>query len=383
MHIAFLTPEYPDLPDSNSGGLGTSIKNLATALNGFERIKVSIIVYDQKKDHFFQKNNLNFHLVAKKNYAFGGWYRYRKYLEKTINDLAVKENIDIIEAADWTGITAFMNLEVPLLIRLHGSDAYFCDLEGRKQKWKNHWFEKKSLRNADHIVSVSDFTGKKTMQIFGLDRTYHVIPNGIDAEKFKASTKTPKTKQLLYFGSLIRKKGFLKLAEIFNLVVLQNPETKLVIAGKDVTDFQVHKSTWEVFQSILIPEAVKNVRYLGQVDYQSIIGLLEESTVVVLPSFAEAFPMTWLEAMAMEKAMVTSNIGWANEIMVQGETGFMEHPQDHIAFAQRILKLLEDENLRKRMGLRARNKIQEEFRSSIIAGINLNYYKKVLKRSTE
>ena len=383
MHIAFLTPEYPEIPETNSGGLGTSIQNLANALKGKEDIKVSIIVYDQKKNDSFQKSNLIFHLIAKRDYAFGGWYRYRKHLQKTINDLAENQKIDLIEAADWTGITAFMKLNIPLVIRLHGSDAYFCALEGRKQKWKNRWFERKALKNADHILSVSDFTGNKTMQFFGLGISYRVIPNGINVENFKPSEGTTKADQLFYFGSLIRKKGFLELAEIFNQVILQNPKVKLVIAGKDVVDIQIRESTWEIFKSKLSPEAVKNVKYLGQVDYKSIISFLKESTVVVLPSFAEAFPMTWLEAMAMEKAVVTSNIGWASEIMVQGETGFMEHPKDHDSFAGKILKLLDDDKLRKKLGAQARKKIKEEFSSSLIASRNLKFYKQVLKKSAQ
>ena len=379
MHIAFLTPEYPDLPDSNSGGLGTSIQNLAAALSEFEGIKVSIIVYDQRRDDFFQKDNLNFHLIAKRNYSLGGWYRYRKHLEKVINDLAVKEDIDVIEAADWTGITAFMKLNVPLVIRLHGSDAYFCDLEGRKQKWKNRWFEKNALQNADEIISVSEFTGSRTMKVFGLKKNFKVIANGLDLENFKPSEAKPKTNQVLYFGSLIRKKGFLELAEIFNLVYLKNPEAKLVIAGRDVIDNEKGESTWKTFQSILNSKTSKNVKYLGQVNYKVIINLLEESTVVVLPSFAEAFPMTWLEAMAMEKALVTSNIGWAKEIMVQEKTGYMEHPNDHDRVAEKILKLLQDDKLRKRMGAQARKKVQQEFNSTIIASKNLKFYKLVLK----
>ncbi len=383
MHIAFLTPEYPEIPETNSGGLGTSIQNLANALKVFDDIEVSIIVYDQKKNDFFQKSNLNFHLIAKRDYPFGGWYHYRKHLEKTINYLAEKKKIDLVEAADWTGIIAFMKLNVPLVIRLHGSDAYFCNLEGRKQKWKNRWFEKHALKSADKIISVSEFTGNKTMEVFGLKRDFKVIANGIDLRNFKPSGAKPNADQIFYFGSLIRKKGFLELAEIFNLVNRKNPKANLVIAGRDVVDIEKDESSWEIFQSKLSSKAVKNVKYLGQVNYESIIDLLGESTVVVLPSFAEAFPMTWLEAMAMEKGLVTSNIGWAKEIMVQDETGFMEHPKDHDSFAEKVLRLLEDGELRNKMGKEARKKIQEEFSSSIIAVKNLKFYNQILKESAQ
>lgn len=379
MHIAFLTPEYPEIPETNSGGLGTSIQNLANALKGCDDIEVSIIVYDQKENDSFQKSNLNFHLIAKRDYLFGGWYCYRKHLQKIINNLAEKQKIDLIEAADWTGITAFMKLDIPLVIRLHGSDAYFCKLEGRKQKWKNRWFEKNALKNADYILSVSDFTGIKTMKVFGLERSYQVIPNGIDCENFKASEEIPKANQLFYFGSLIRKKGFLELAEIFNQVNLQNPKAKLVIAGKDVVDIQIGESTWKIFQSKLSSEAIKKVKYVGQVDYKSITGFLNESAVVVLPSFAEAFPMTWLEAMAMEKAMVTSDIGWANEVMENEVTGYTVNPRDHELFVDKIIYLLDHPEKRKLMGKAARKKVECEFTTQVISEKNIKFYKNLLQ----
>jgi len=56
---------------------------------------------------------------------------------------------------DWTGISAFMNLKCPIVIKCHGSDTYFCALEKRKQKFKNYFLEKKALKSADYILSVS------------------------------------------------------------------------------------------------------------------------------------------------------------------------------------------------------------------------------------
>ena len=77
-----------------------------------------------------------------------GWYFYKKAIEKYFNKLCDQENIDVIEAPDWTGITAFMRLNRPLVVRFNGSDAYFCKLENRPQKKKNRWLEKRNLQNA-------------------------------------------------------------------------------------------------------------------------------------------------------------------------------------------------------------------------------------------
>ncbi|MDT0643032.1 glycosyltransferase family 4 protein [Zunongwangia sp. F363] len=380
MHLAFLTPEYPHAASTTSGGLGTSIKNLTQELV-LKGVEVSIIIYGQKRNQTFTEGNIHFYLVKQKNYKFGGWYFYRKFLQNFLNRLAEKEKIDLIEAADWTGITAFMNIKKPLVLRLHGSDTYFCTLEGRKQKWKNRWFERNALKNADRIISVSEFAGKKTMQLFGINTGFKVIPNAVNLKKFTAEDENIDPDQLLYFGSLLRKKGVLELASIFNSVVEKRPSTTLTVLGKDVKDARENTSTLELYRNLLSAKAIKNFTYLGEMQYEQVKFQLAKAAVIVLPSFAEAFPMTWLEAMAMGKALVTSNIGWAPEIMINGKTGFTEHPEDHDNYATKILKLLGNPDLRREMGVNARKKVCHEFSSEIIASKNISFYESVLKQT--
>ena len=380
MHIAFLTPEFPHPSCTASGGLGTSIKNLAHSLVK-NNMKVSLVIYGQKETKNFKHEGISFYLIEQKKYKIGGWYFYRKHLQNYLRMLSNKENINIIEAADWTGITAFMKLDVPVIIRLHGSDTYFCALEGRKQKWKNKWFEKLALKNAEDLISVSEFTGNKTVELFRINKKFTVIPNGVDIENFKTSIGKSKSDQLFYFGTLIRKKGVLELAEIFNYIVTENSEIQLILAGRDVIDIKENISILELFKSKLSRIALNNFKHLGELNYDEVRKVLRESTVVVLPSFAEAFPMTWLEAMAMEKALVTSNIGWAHEIMIDGETGYMVHPREHQLYAKRILKLFQNEALRREMGTNARIRIEENFSSEIVVSRNINFYKSVLKQA--
>jgi glycosyltransferase involved in cell wall biosynthesis len=96
--------------------------------------------------------------------------------------------------------------------------------------------------------------------------------------------------------------------------------------------------------------------------------------VCIFPSFAEAMPVSWLEAMAMEKAIVTSNIGWANELVTNEVDGMMENPKDHRAFALKILQLLGNEDLRIQVGKQARIKILKEFSSDVIVKKNMKFY---------
>lgn len=378
MHIAYLTPEYPHKLCPASGGLGTSIKNMAEALSG-KGEEISIILYGQEVEEQFKEEGLNFHFIKQKKFALGGWYLYRKHLQKQISKIIKEKGIDLIEAPDWTGITAFMNFNIPVVIRMNGTDAYFCALENRKQKSKNRFFEREALKNAGHIISVSDFTGRKTMEVLKLNRGYEVIPNSISIENFKPSNQSPEENRILYFGTIIRKKGVLELAEIFNEVINQNKEAKLILAGRDVVDIFEDISTLELFKQKLTKDATKQVEYGGALDYSMVCKEIEKASVVVLPSFAEALPMTWLEAMAMEKAMVTSNIGWAPEVMAEGETGFMVDPKKHKLYAEKILQLLNNPDLALAMGKSARRRVSEKFSTEVVAEMNIQFYSKCIK----
>lgn len=377
MHIAFLTSEFPHIKLYSSGGLGTSIKNLATALVR-ENIQVSIFVYGQDKDEVFKEDKITIYKIGHKAFSFLGWYRYRKYLQKYINSLIFEMKIDLLEAPDWTGITAFMKFKSPLLIRLNGSDGYFCKLDNRKQKFKNYIFEKKALQAADKVVSVSAFTAKKTNQVFGIKKCSAVIHNGINIDDFKSLPEHINVGEILYFGTIIRKKGVLELARAFNVLIASNPDVSLLLLGKDIVDIFEKKSTLELFFNILSDQAKQKVRHVPEVHYSKVAQIIAKANIVTLPSFAEAFPMTWLEAMAMEKALVTSNIGWANEMMVDGETGFTVTPKDHVSYANKMELLLKDANLATQFGKNARQRVLHKFDSKFIAQQNIDLYKSLI-----
>jgi glycosyltransferase involved in cell wall biosynthesis len=378
MRIGFLTSEYPHKLTSSSAGLGTSIKNLAVSLIR-EGIKVSIFIYGQGEDKQFTENGISFHLIKQKKYKVLGWYLYRKQLQNYINRQIKKEKIDLIEAHDWTGITAFMKFSCPSVIRVNGSDAYFCHLDGRRQKPKNRFFEKKALKSVSAIVSVSAYAAKITKEIFGLKVSIPVIPNSLDVELFLPSAKPVVKDQLLYFGTLIRKKGVLELAHIFNEIIKKKPEAMLLLIGKDVVDIFEKKSTLKLFFQRLTPEAKKQITHFPEVGYEEIQQYIATSKVVLLPSFAEALPMAWLEAMAMGKALVTSNIGWAKEVMTNGETGFTEDPKDHFAYAGKVLQLLDNPDLAERMGKAARQQVIEKFSTEVVVKQNISFFENILK----
>jgi L-malate glycosyltransferase len=380
MNIAFLTPEYPHKNLKHSAGLGTSIKNLATGLIK-EGVKVTIFVSFQNKNIKFYDNNIKIISIARKGYKLFGWYLERKYIQHKVQQEINTSQINILEAPDWTGITAFMKFSVPVIIRLHGSDGYFCYLEKRKQKRKHYFFEKNALKRSNKIVSVSTFTANLTKKIFNLNCSIETIHNGIDTEDFKPITTKINYGQLLYFGTIIRKKGVLELAQIFNNVINENSNATLLLIGKDTHDVFENKSTLTLFNQLLTEKAKQKISYIPEIPYREIKDYIAKANIIVLPSFAEAFPMTWLETLAMEKPLVTSNIGWANELMIDGKTGYTVLPTNHKEFKTKLLTLLNNEDQQIEFGKNGRTHVKQQFSAKIITQQNVEFYKNCIARN--
>ncbi|MDD5151088.1 MAG: glycosyltransferase family 4 protein [Flavobacterium sp.] len=380
MKIAFLTPEYPHEKINHTAGIGTSIKNLAVALvkKGFS---VTVIIYGQKESTVFEENGVTIHLIEDRKYCFAKWFFYRKYIQKFCNKIIREQNIDIIEAPDWTGITAFMKFHIPLVIRFHGSDTYFCYLEKRKQKFKNFWFEKLAIQGANAFITPTSFAGELSKRLFGIkNKKIQTIHYGLELEKFENSNPEVFEKGLLlYIGTIIRKKGVLELTEIFNLVRQQHPEARLVLIGGDSSDIATQsESTWQLLQQQFQEEDLKKVTYLGKIPYQGVQEYIKKAHVCVFPTFAETLGMVTIESMAMQKPVVNSNIGWAKELIIDGKSGFLVHPKNHVEYAAKINSILADKDLAKQLGKNARKRVESIFDIKNIADENITFYKSLI-----
>ena len=379
MKIAFLTPEYPHAKTGSSGGIGTSIRNLAIGLLA-EGCSVRVLVYGQKEEGVFDDHGITIQQIRNVKWKGLSWWLTRKKLERIINALYANNEIDLVEAPDWTGITSFIQpKKCPVILKLHGSDTYFCHLDERPVKWKNKFHERSALEKADGLISVSRFTADLTNEVFGLHKDFTIIPNSIDIDFFDGDdTSNGNAKNVvLYFGSLIRKKGLLELPFIFNEVVSKKPNAQLLLIGKDVPDLLTgNSSTWQMMQPLFTEEALRNVRYLGSVPYQEIKVHLKAASLCVFPTFAEALPVSWIEAMALQKPIVASNIGWATEVIEEGVEGFLVHPKDHKKYAQRILELLDHPQMQADFGAAARKKVVAQFSMEVVAQQSVLFYKK-------
>ncbi|UTN04593.1 glycosyltransferase family 4 protein [Flavobacterium bizetiae] len=390
MHISFITSHFPFQDSKSVGGIGTSIKNLSDELVSLGHI-VTVFVHEQDTDEKTIDNGIN--VVKIKNVKVKGlsWFFTRKKIQKVILAVHKKSKIDIIETPDWEGITSFINLPFPVVVRLHGSDTYFCHLDQRKVKWINKFHEKRAIKKANAYLSVSKYTADVTNELLDLNIDYTIIPNGINTTIFKRNESLNlgdrnifKEKTILYFGGIIRKKGLLEIPHYFNKINQLIPDAQLILIGKDMKDnLTGNISTFSMIEPIFSNLGRLKVKFLGSVPYQEIKKHIEYSTVCIFPSYAEALPVSWLEAMALEKAIVASNIGWADEIIMNNENGFLVDPQNHNLFADTIISLLENELLCSEIGKEARSRVVDKFDISKVVIENVEFYKDIISQNTK
>ncbi len=381
MHIAYLTSEYPHQNLPPAGGIGAFIKTMAYSLvkNGHE---VVVFVCQGTENKEWIDNQVRIIQVSQNHVGKIGVFKNKFHINKILRENIAKLKIDIVEAPDWEGLHSLCNIKIPIITRIHGSVTYFNTIEGSKVPRIINYFEKKALKKSNSIISVSNYSGAKTKEIFNLKEiSIQTIYNGVDTNKFKPIEKElvkNSNKTILYFGTLIRKKGVLEIPLIFNKLISLNPNVELVLLGKDALDPLELKSTWSMMQKLFTKEAIGKVNYLGVIQYDKMMDYINDSKVCIFPSYAEAFPISWLEAMAMGKPVVASSIGWAEESIVDGVSGFLVHPKNHSEYAKKINQLIFDTKISEELGINARKRVLRFFNQEILLSENLVFYKRVI-----
>jgi alpha-maltose-1-phosphate synthase len=375
LHVAFLTNEYPI---QKSGGIGTSIRNLAVALVAKgHRVTVLFLGNGEAVEH----EGVEIRFVSPTRIPKLGWLLNRRKIASTINQLIENEGLEIVEAPDWCGLSAGIKINCPIVIRCNGSATYFGNILDEPVRNSVRLAEQLALRSADSVAAVSSFTAEMTQKLFSLNEVPRVVSNGIDLGRFSIeASDQADLNTILYFGTLVRKKGFLDLAEIFNRVVVEDPNARLRIIGRDASDSETGaQSTYELFRQSLSEDADRNVEYLGSLPYSEMSDQIRNSTLCVFPSYAEAMPLAWLEAMAVGKAVIAYDIGWAPEAIEDGVSGELVPLGDVSAFASKILELIGDKKRCEELGRSARKRVDDRFSNEVIAGQSLDWYKAVIR----
>jgi glycosyltransferase involved in cell wall biosynthesis len=188
--------------------------------------------------------------------------------------------------------------------------------------------------------------------------------SGIDLERFQPRSRPrPDSRpfRFLFVGRLLRDKGLVEYAEAARLLRAPWPDVEFAILGFAGSDNRsaVPMAEVERWQQ----EGI--VKYLGET--ADVRPFLAESDCVVLPSYREGMPRSLLEAAAMARPMVATDVPGCRDLVADGENGFLcplRSPDLLAAAMDKMLRLSPAD--RAEMGLKARKRVEREFDESLV-----------------
>lgn len=210
----------------------------------------------------------------------------------------------------------------------------------------------KSIKSAKKVIAISHFTKDEIIKLgYATDEKIEVIYNGVNdgfkpialhanKDEFFQKYDLEEKNYILFVGTFEPRKNISTLLKAYNVYKqkVKNP-TSLVLVGT---------SGWnEEFFSSELKEALnsKEVRRLGYLSDEELKIVYAGAKMFVFPSFYEGFGLPPLEAMASKTATVSSNVSSIPEVV--GDAGILLNPEDFSSFADAILLLDSDEDMRK------------------------------------
>ncbi len=220
---------------------------------------------------------------------------------------------------------------------------------------------------AFRVVGVSDHTSMNLMKYEHISVSkIETIPNGIDPAAYQIQIDKSKKRQELglpksgpILGVAVRlceQKGVSYLLKAFVSVVKHIPQAVLVIAGDGELRSELENETKQL-------GIQRNVFFLGlRLDIAELLKLFD---VYVLPSLWEGLPMILLEAMAAGCPVIASNVGGVSTAIIDGKTGILVNPAEHVQLTDAIIGLLSDGHRREEFSSNGSKLFYEQFDSKI------------------
>lgn len=206
----------------------------------------------------------------------------------------------------------------------------------------------------DCVHSVSLTTAHDLRKI-GYGGMIEVIPNGLELTKYdNYSLFQEYLPYILFLGRLVDYKNLNVLIDAFAETSKVLPEVMLIITG----DGPMRKKWIKQAKDLGI---VSKVQFTGYISEPAKLDLISKCSALALPSTMEGFGMTVIEAFAMSKPVIVSDIESLKELVQDGVDGFVVSPLNPFEWATKFGLLLSDASLCREMGTRGRNKIAKEY----------------------
>lgn len=179
--------------------------------------------------------------------------------------------------------------------------------------------------------------------------------SGVDVSQFEVAPFTENAApHFLLIGRLLGDKGVREYVQAAKKVKQGYPDAQFDLVGLLDTNpnsiTQVELDAWV---------AAGTVNFLGRLS--DVRPAIQDCSVYVLPSYREGTPRTVLEAMAMGRAVITTDAPGCRETVVDGDNGFLIPVKDANALAQAMLRFIEQPELIRQMGQRSRVIAEEKY----------------------
>ncbi len=230
------------------------------------------------------------------------------------------------------------------------------------------------------VVTVSDYVRKYLVEEKGIAAgKVFSIPTGVDLEVFNPDVVKAVSREELGISPdavivgtiaiLRRKKGHHTLLDTIPSVLKEFPKTVFLFAGDGPQKENIEKKLSEL-------GIAKNVKLLGL--RKDIPEILKTIDLFVLPTLQEALGTSFLEAMAMKKPVIGTNVGGVPEVVNNGITGILVEPEKPAALAGAIIALLKDKEKMRIMGDEGRRIVEKKYNVDVMATNLFNFYNSLM-----
>ncbi|MCY3833251.1 MAG: glycosyltransferase family 4 protein [Chloroflexi bacterium] len=307
------------------------------------------------------------------------WARFP--VVRRMADLLREAQIDIVQS-DYHSLPlicpAARQESLPLTWTVHG--WWF-----KPQPWQRGFFRRIPLAAARSRAIRDGFLGSPP---FMRAEQLPVIYSGVDTQRFRPGMDGSALRReigiedaddvVAMVARFQQVKGHHRFQALALRVLAERPDTRFIVAGADV--FGVAAD--ERYRDQILTEAKSNPALRDRLHYlgfrSDVENVYAAANVFVCPSDFESYGIANLEAMACAKPVVSTNRGGPTETIVDGHTGILVDPNDSDALAGSVLRLLNDSELRARMGAAGRARVERDFSVEAAADAYVEIYEKLL-----
>jgi len=268
---------------------------------------------------------------------------------------------------------------IPIVLTSDGLLWYYINTlnlrgYGKLQTFFGYAMETLDIKlNYDAFIAVSEEAKRELIHMGINANNIFIVHNGVDLEFYdRLEVQERDEPTICYVGHLEARKGILDLIRAFNVILKKIPDARLLIVGSGPLMMKAKEIAMRLRVS-------HRVDFIGEIKFREAAKIMKSSHVVVLPSLIEGFGIVLAEAGACGKPAIAYDIPAVRDIIIDGVNGFLVQPRNIEALANRIIEVLRDDNLRRKMGEAGKMIVKNNFTWDKAAQNTLKVYNYVLK----